>query len=215
MIQTLLLILPFGLTGALSPIMLTEQTMMLATSGGLQAGRRYAAGAALVLLAFVAVLVLFGSVISLPQEPKLDANLDIAIGLALVALSLFLRKPRIHRHRKKQHESHLGGSTAFGFGAISMATNFTTLALMIPPSKIIAASDLEFPAREILVLVLVVMASTPAWLPLALPAVAPGPAERGLRAFGGLIEERGRLLTVVLLGALGLLLILRGIVNGG
>ena len=64
-------------------------------------------------------------------------------------------------------------------------------------------------------LVLVGMASTPAWLPLALTAVAPGPAERGLRAFGRLIEERGRLLTVLLLGALGLLLILRGIVNGG
>lgn len=214
MIQTFLLILPFGITGALSPIMLTEQTMMLATSGGLRAGRRYATGAVLVLLAFVALLVLFGSVISLPQEPKLDANLDIAIGIALIALSLFLRKPRIHR-KKKHHERHLGGSTAFGFGMVSMATNFTTLALMIPASKIISASDLEFPAREILVLALVVMASTPAWLPLALTVVAPGPAERGLRAFGHLIEERGRLLTVLLLAALGLLLILRGIFNGG
>ncbi len=215
MIQTLLLILPFGLTGALSPIMLTEQTMLLTTPGGLRAGRRYAAGAVLVLLGFVAVLVLFGSAISLPQEPKLDANLDITIGVVLIVLSLFLRKPRIHRQKKKHHGHHLGGSTAFGFGAFSMATNFTTLALMIPASKLIAASDLEFPAREVLVLVLVVMASTPAWLPLALTAVDPGPAERGLRAFGRVIEERGRLLTVLLLGALGLLLVVRGIVHGG
>jgi len=214
LIQTFLLILPFGLTGALSPIMLTEQTMLLTTSGGLRAGRRYAAGAIIVLLVFVAALVTFGRVISLPQEPKLDANLDIAIGIALIGLSIFLRKPRIHRKKKAHHKSRLGGSTAFGFGALSMATNFTTLALMIPASKIIAASDLDFPVRDVIVLALVVMASTPAWLPLALATVAPGPAERGLSALGRLIEERGRLLSVLLVAALGLLLIGRGIING-
>jgi hypothetical protein len=47
----------------------------------------------------------------------------------------------------------------------------------------------------------------------ALTAVAPGAAERGLRAIGDLIEQRGRLLTVLFVAGLGVLLVFRGIVR--
>jgi len=214
-IQTFLLILPFGLAGAVSPVMLTEQTVLLATPDGRSAGRRYAAGAALTLLVFAGVLVTFGRVIALPEEPKLDATLDIVIGVFLVGLALFLRRPRIHRSKKRHHAPRFGAREAFGFGAFSMATNLTTLALVVPASKIIAASDLDFPLRDLMVLVLVVMCSTPAWLPIALTAIAPGPTERGLRSFGDVIERRGRFLTVLLLGGIGILLIVHGIFNLG
>ena len=215
MIQTFLLILPFGLAGAVSPVMLTEQTVLLATRDGKRAARRYAAGAALVLLVFTGFLVVFGRAISLPEEPKLDATLDIVIGVFLVGLALFLRKPRIHREKKRHHAPRFGAGEAFGFGAFSMATNFTTLALVVPAAKIIAASDLDFPLRDLLVVVLVIMCSTPAWLPVALTAIAPGPTERGLEAFGSLIERRGRVLTVALLGGLGVLLVIHGVFNVG
>ncbi len=64
-----------------------------------------------------------------------------------------------------------------------------------------------------LVLVLATIVSTPAWLPVALTAVAPGPAQRGLRAIGEFIQNYGRRLTVILVGALGLLLVVRGILH--
>jgi hypothetical protein len=46
---------------------------------------------------------------------------------------------------------------------------------------------------------------------LALTQLAPGPAERGLRAFADLIERRGRVLTVLCVAAFGVLLAARGI----
>lgn len=100
-----------------------------------------------------------------------------------------------------------------GFGVFSMATNFKTLALVVPAAKEIASSDLELAGRAVVIAVLVMLASMPAWLPVALTAVAPGAAERGLLAIGDLIERRGLLLTVLVLAALGLLLVVRGIVR--
>ena len=94
-----------------------------------------------------------------------------------------------------------------------MATNCSTLARVVPGAKAIAASDLEVPGRAVAAIVLVVLASIPAWLPVALTAVAPGPADRGLRALGDLLQRRGRLIMVTVIGALGLFLVIRGIVR--
>ena len=66
--------------------------------------------------------------------------------------------------------------------------------------------------RALLVVVLVVIAATPAWLPVALTRLAPGPAERALDWLGDLIEQRGRQLVVLLLVALGSFLVIRGVV---
>jgi hypothetical protein len=94
-----------------------------------------------------------------------------------------------------------------------MATNFTTLALVIPGAKAIAAGDLEIAERAVLVLVLTAIVSTPAWLPVALTVVAPGPARRGLGAIGDFIQNHGRRLTVLLIGLLGLLLVALGLLQ--
>jgi Sap, sulfolipid-1-addressing protein len=212
-LQVLAFVVPFGLAGAVSPVMLIEQTVILAGPAGKRAGTRYAAGAALTLLLFVSVLVLFGRAISLPQEPHLDATLDIIIGALLVVLALAIRWRRPREHTEHRARREMGPGEALGFGVFSMATNFTTLALVVPAAKEIASSDLELAGRAVVIAVLVMLASMPAWLPVALTAVAPGAAERGLLAIGDLIERRGLLLTVLVLAALGLLLVVRGIVR--
>jgi hypothetical protein len=212
-LQVLALVVPFGLAGAVSPVMLVEQTVILAGPDGTRAGTRYAAGVALTLLLFVSVLLLFGRAISLPQEPHLDATLDIVIGCLLVVLALAIRWRRPPEHKKRRARHEMGSREALGFGVFSMATNFTTLALVVPAAKEIASSSLQLAGRAVGTAVLVVLVSTPAWLPVALTAVAPGPAERGLLAIGDLIEERGRLLTVVFVAGLGLLLVVRGILR--
>jgi threonine/homoserine/homoserine lactone efflux protein len=214
-LPVLLLILPFGFASALSPVMLTEQTVLLSSEGGRRAGRRYAAGAFLVALLYVSVLVLFGQVISLPQEPKLDSTLDIALGAFLVVVALLIHRGRSRASQekaepKKSHRS-FGPNRAFGFGVFSMATNFTTLALLVPGSKLIAAGNLLLPERALLVLVLAGLAATPAWLPVALTEAVPGPARRGLDWMGSMISNHGRQVIVGLVGGLGLLLILRGV----
>jgi Sap, sulfolipid-1-addressing protein len=212
-LQVLAFVVPFGLAGAVSPVMLIEQTVILAGPDGKRAGRRYAEGAALTLVLFVTVLVLFGRAISLPQEPHLDATLDIVIGALLVVFALAIRWRRPRKHAEHRARREIGPREALGFGVFSMATNFTTLALVVPAAKEIASSSLHLAGRAVVIVVLVLLASTPAWLPVALTTVAPGAAERGLLAIGDLIEQRGLLLTVLFVAGLGLLLVVRGVLR--
>lgn len=213
-LHVLALVIPFGLAGAVSPVMLTEQTVVLAGPGGRRAAVRYAAGAILTLLVFVSALVLFGRSIELPKDPHLDATLDIVVGAALlvVALALQLRRPSGPKPAAPPRRE-MTAREAFGFGVVSMATNVTTLALVIPAAKEIAASDLELPGRAVAAVVLVVLASIPAWLPVALTVVAPGPADRGLRALGGLLDRHGRTIMVVVVAVLGAFLLARGMIR--
>ena len=203
-------------------MMLTEQALVLATPDGRRAATRYALGAVLVLLIFISAMVFFGRAISLPAEPSLSATLDIVLGLVLiliaVAIHLIRRSDRSEKDADQvqlepQKRQVFGTRGALAVGAFSMTTNFTTLALMIPAAKMIAASGEILPARALLVAVLVVLASTPAWLPVVLVGLAPGPAESFLDGVGSFIERRGRTLVVVAIALLGAFLLVRGAVH--
>jgi Sap-like sulfolipid-1-addressing protein len=220
-LAALAVVIPLGLGGAVSPVMLTEQTVLLAGPDGPSAGVRYAAGVVLTTFMIVVAIVLFGRAISLPSEPHLDATLDLVVGLGLVfvaALVLVLgRRPRGSPRRKGGDDRGESGSrqarAAFPFGVFSMATNFTTLALVAAAAKEISRTDAEIAAATVLVLVLVGLVTTPAWVPVTLTRVAPGPSQRGLAALRDQITRRGRGFTVGLLGAAGLFFIGRGLIR--
>ena len=53
----------------------------------------------------------------------------------------------------------------------------------------------------------------PAWVPVALTRVAPGPSQRGLTAVREQIARRGRGFSVGLLSAAGLFFIARGLIR--
>lgn len=214
MLGVLALILPLGLAGAVSPMMFMEQTVILAGRDGRRAGVRYAVGAAATLLVVAGALLLFGRAISLPERPTLDVTLDFVIGGLLLAAGLFLRLRRPRPTPPREHRrSLMGPKRALGFGAFSMATNVTTIAFVIPGAKIIAASDLDDAGRVIALIVLVGLASIPAWLPVALTSMAPGPAAPALGALRAFIEQHGRETVVVVLIGLGILLIGHGLVG--
>jgi hypothetical protein len=205
------LIVPLGLAGAVSPIMLTEQTVILAGPGGARAGLRFAAGALLALLVTVVAVMLFGRAISLPSEPKLDATLDLVLGLVLLAVAVAVRGRGEGGGEKKRQDRH--ARAAFPFGVFSMATNFTTLALVLPAAKEISTADVDVPERALLVLVVVVLAAIPAWMPVALVRIAPGPGARVLAVVEGAIDRHRRTAVVILLGAGGLFFAVRGIIR--
>ena len=211
MLAALGIVVPLGLAGAVSPVLLTEQTVLLAGPGGRRAGVRFTAGAALVLLMIVSALMLFGRAISLPTEPDLDATLDLVLGLLLLVLAAVIHARG--RGAAKRPDGSRRALPAFAFGALSMATNFTTLALMLPAAKEISTADVDIAGRVVLVLVLVVLATTPAWLPLALTLVAPGPGRRVLAMVQSQIDRHGRATVVVLLGAGGLFFAARGTIR--
>ena len=89
-LATLAVIIPLGLGGAVSPVMLTEQTVLLAGPNGPAAGVRYAGGVVLTTSVIVVALERFGRAISLPTEPHLDATLDLVLGLVLVNLAVLV-----------------------------------------------------------------------------------------------------------------------------
>jgi hypothetical protein len=219
-LAALAVVIPLGLGGAVSPVMLTEQTVLLAGPDGGRAGVRYAGGVVLTTFVIVVALVLFGRAISLPTEPHLDASLDLVVGLLLVFVAVLVL---VLGRRRGGSPSRKGGDdrratgcqarAAFPFGVFSMATNVTTLALIAAAAKEISRTDAQITAATVLVLVLVGLVTTPAWVPLVATRVAPGPGQRVLAGLREQIARRGRVVTVGLLSAAGLFFIGRGLIR--
>ena len=221
-LAALAVVIPLGLGGAVSPVMLTEQTVLLAGPDGGRAGVRYAAGVVLTTFVIVVAIVLFGRAISLPTEPHLDASLDLVRrpGLGHRGCSRSRLRDGAGAGRRVARAVTTGVRVVrarlgrrFAFGVFSMATNVTTLALIAPAAKEISRTDVEIAAEAVLVLVLVGLVTTPAWVPVALTRVAPGPSQRGLAAVRDQIARRGRGVTVGLLSAAGLFFIGRGLIR--
>ena len=209
MFRDLTLIVPLGFAAALSPMMLTEQTVLLAGRDGRRAASLYALGTVLVTTVYLGTLVVWGHAISLPQRPTLSASMDIVAGvvLVLVAVAIQVRHPA---ESDRPARTEIGQRAAFGFGVVSMATNFTSLAVLFPAAKDVAADVTNVFGRIAFIAVLVVLATMPAWVPLAATRVAPGTARRGLDRLSNLISEHGRKIAVVIFAALGVVLIARG-----
>jgi Sap, sulfolipid-1-addressing protein len=196
--------------------------VLLAGPDGGSAGVRYAAGVVLTTLVIVVAIERFGRAISLPTEPHLDATLDVVLGLVLVNVAVLVlvsgRRRRSGSPSPKGDEDRDASASgqvraAFAFGVFAMATNFTTLALIAPAAKEISRTDVEIAAEAVLVLVLVGLVCMPAWVPVALTRVAPGPSQRGLAAVRDQIARRGRGFTLGLLSAAGLFFIGRGLIR--
>lgn len=221
MIAVLALVLPLSLGGAISPMLLTEQTVLLGTSGR-RAANQFALGAVLALLVIVGLLVFAGHRIELPTEPTLSATLDIVLGVALLATGCAIHYIGEHPLRRPKREGEDGERTghpslvdhpnaAFPFGFVSMATNFTNLALVVVAAREIAAADLDTAERILLILIVVAIASLPVWLPLAATKMAPQAGQKALDALHRLIDLHGRAVVAVLFGAAGVYLLARGI----
>ena len=182
---------------------------------------RYAAGVVLTTLMIVVALVLFGRAISLPTRPHVDASLDLVIGLVLVLVAVLVHivgrrrsaSPSLTDDDGKRATDSRQARAAFPFGVFSMATNVTTLALVAVAAKEISRTNAEIAAAAVLVVVLVGLVTTPAWVPVAVTRVAPGPSQRGLAALREQIVRRGRAVTVGLLSVAGLFFIGRGLVR--
>jgi threonine/homoserine/homoserine lactone efflux protein len=221
-LAALAVVIPLGLGGAVSPVMLTEQTVLLAGPDGGRAGVRYAAGVVLTTFVIVVAIVLFGRAISLPTKPHLDATLDLVLGVVLVNVAVLvfvLGRRRCGSPSRKGGDDRRRASgsrqsrAAFSFGVFSMATNVTTLALIAAAAREISRADAEIAAVAVLVLVLVGLVTTPVWVPLALTRAAPGSSQRAFAALREQIARRGRVVTVGLLSAAGLFFIGRGLIR--
>jgi hypothetical protein len=72
-----------------------------------------------------------------------------------------------------------------------MATNYKALALMLPAAKVIVTSGVDLPERMVLTVVLVLITSIPAWLPVILEVVLPGSMDRIIGAIKHFLDRFG------------------------
>ena len=214
MLHLLVVLVPLGLAASVSPVMLTEQTVLLAGPQGRRTGFLYAAGTGVVLAVFVGAILFVGRSISLPKAPHLDAALDLVVGGVLLALAVAVRLLPTGHHDEHEHEpKQLSPPAAFGFGIFAMATNFTTLALVVAAGKEIAADHVAIWEVAVAAVLLVALGCLPAWGPVALDSAAPATADRLLDNLELLIARYGRPTVVVVIGAAGAFLVVRGIVR--
>lgn len=217
MLHLLVVLVPLGLAAAVSPVMLTEQTVLMSGPRGARTGLAYATGTATVLVVVVGAVLLVGRSVALPQAPRLDATLDLTIGGLLLGLAVLVaRWPRWHPTRQRERRrspAQLAPPAVFAFGLFSMATNVTTLALVVPAAKEIAAESVPPWGTAVAAATLVTLASLPAWAPVALVAAVPETAHRLLDSVQRAIHRHGRLLVAGVITAAGLFLVVRGVVR--
>jgi hypothetical protein len=231
-LSALALVVPLGLAASVSPILLTEQTVLVASPNGRRKGTAFATGAVLVLLVVTVVVALLGRSVRLPSEPRLDARLDLVLGAAVLGLAAVVARwrpgrsaspgsaaapPAARRSRtpgpSRASRGSLGPLAAFGFGVFSMVTDFTTLAIVVVAARDIAAASWGTAVTLVAVLLLVALASAPAWAPVVVSVLPSPSARRALSAVSTFFDRQGRRLAVVVLDLVGVVLVVRGVLR--
>lgn len=211
----LVIIVPLAVAGAISPVMLAEQTVLLSRRDGRRTGSIYAMGAVITLLVLVVAMVVLGRAFRLPTEPRLSQSLDLVVGAVLLGLAGLVialgRRRQVPSTTRRTHPRV--AQAALPFGVFSMATNVTTLALMVPAAKVISSADVGLLGRTVLITVLVSIAAVPAWGPVVLTMVAPDVGKRALNALHHLITRWGRMVIVLASAGAGLFFVTRGAVR--
>ena len=204
---------PFALGAALSPALVAASLGILSTFGG--RGPRvltlYLVGAAIpvgVALALAALPTV--------QEPREVRNIQDVVDLLLAAILIVLaivaavRPAAAVRPRTPSFaDSRWAGPGALGLGIVMMATNISTLVLVVAAGRDLARSDDALTWRAIGYLVIVVGALLPILAPLLWRVLSPARAERGLGAVDGFIGRHGRPIAIAVCLATALYLIVR------
>jgi hypothetical protein len=208
-------VVPLGLAAAVSPVMLAEQTVLVAGPAGRRAGTWYAAGTVLVLAALCAAVEVLGRSVSLPRAPHLDAGLDLVLGAVLLLMAVVVARGgrRTRRAPRSGAGPGPGPAEAFGFGVFSMGTDLTTLAIVLVAARDVAASRSPVIEQLFAILVLIGLATSPAWAPLAAAAAPGGAGQAALTAIGRFMDRHGRTAVVGILVAVGALLVGRGLLR--
>ena len=102
---------------------------------------------------------------------------------------------------------------AFGFGVFSMGTDLTTLAIVLVAARDVAASGSPAIEQLLAILILIGLATAPAWAPLAAAAAPGGAGQAALTAMGRFMDRHGRTTVVVILVVIGALLVGRGLLR--
>jgi hypothetical protein len=203
--------LPLALGAAVSPVLFLLQLTTMTGPRPIARGAALALGAAvpLAILSAVAVSVGSGSD-SLRHDTTIKAALDLSLGalLLLLALRTAMRPPKARAPESGRAPSL---RRSFLLGVAGMATNASTIVLYLAALKLIAASDVGDVAKAAVTVVVFAIAMAVVLVPLALTAIAPGPAGRVLGVTGTWMSAHRRAIGIVLLVVFGTWLTAKGV----
>jgi len=212
-------ILPLAAGAAISPTILTLSVLVLSGPHGKARQTIFTA----VNVGLMALIAVFGANalrhVSSHRGGGSHATTEaiyVTLGIVLVLLAI-----REHFQPAKDTEKDDAANAAKGtglsplryvsLGVVMTATNFTTLALFIPALHEIAISTASSSDRVIAGIILVVMATLTAWLPLLATVVAPGPAARALSAIHDFTTKYKHQIVEVVLLVFGVYMIIKGL----
>lgn len=212
-------IVPLGLGGAISPTVLTVSVLLMCSPRRPVArGAVFALGvlSVLVVLSVLGITVLerFGEHHPSATERAVSDAIDVVLGIVLLALAartaLRPRDPTTETTAKRPADRG-GVASAYVVGLVMMATNVTTIVLYIPAMRDIGRADVSTTDQGIALVIMLVLASLPATVPLLLRVVAPGPAQRALTRLDGAMTRHRRTIVLVVEIVFGVYLIIRGV----
>ncbi|HJQ90049.1 MAG TPA: GAP family protein [Propionibacteriaceae bacterium] len=173
--------LPLVLLAALSPVLFLNASRVV-EAAGISAGLCFAGGAVLCLVAFgIPTMGLMGAATSqLVATGLASRGVDLILALLLIGYGTW-QLVRSRRHRTASGSSRdnkddalpVGGRALFAAGLLGMLTNFTTLPLYLSVAQRIGTVAAPWWTRALLLVMVIVIVAAPAWLPVALRAVAP------------------------------------------
>jgi Sap, sulfolipid-1-addressing protein len=179
--------LPLVLIAAVSPVLFLNASRVVEAAGS-SAGLWFAGGAVLCLVAVgIPTMGLMGAATSRRVAADLASRgVDLALALVLIAYGAWqIVRSRRNRtatgtsRRNKDDALPTAGRALFAAGLLGMLTNFTTLPLYLSVAQRVGTVAVAWWARALLLVFVIVVVATPAWLPVGLRAVAP--AHSGIR----------------------------------
>lgn len=213
-------VLPLALGAMVSPVVLTVAILIL---GGRAhpVGRAWAFAAGNIAVLIGVGIVYFGGTKVTPDASSsttVSMIVDIVLGILLVLLGI---RSLVHHPAPKQPKPDDASDGQpvraelprfFLLGTATMITNFSTLVLYIAAVKDIARSSAATPGRIAVLAIVILIASIPAWLPVALTVVFPNLAGRVLGAINGFVQHHTKAISSVISFGFGAYLLMKGIV---
>lgn len=208
-------ILPYALGAAISPLLLTVEIIILA--GGVRPKRRawlYAAGAAVVAVVFIALaaLVFRGLNVAEGAPPPLERGVEGMAALVLGALAL---KSFLPAHSSeddkptKLHDwmQHGKDRTFFLIGMIMMATNLSSIVILIPGIHSIEAQRPGLLPAFLALSVAFALLMLPALLPVGLATALGHRADAFLHQLNVFVTKHSRTITGLLCAGIAIYLL--------
>lgn len=211
-------VLPLALGAAVSPTVLTVSVLLLSSKERPVArGTLYVLGFLTVLAGYTVLgLTVFDNVAHEPSssERAVSDAVDVVIGAVLLLMAIravVRRRNGDDGETPKPPKQHSTGLlAAFVTGIVVMLTNITSIVLYIPAMKDINHADVPASDQAIVVLVALLVTSLPAWAPLLVRVVVPGPSVRLLDGVDRTITRHQHAILVAVESIFGVYLLAKG-----